>query len=395
MQSLFIALLLLFLFGALLRQDWIFYLAYVVAGVWLFSNWSVRRSLRFVDVRRSMLDKAFVGQKIPVTVEIVNHSRIPLPWLVLEERVPLDLRDIADYRIALSVGGRSTTTHTYTIIAKRRGYFTLGPLNVRSGDLFGFTEANWEEMTPRYVTVYPLIVPLGRLGLPSRIPIGGRASTQRLYEDPARLAGVRAYTPGDSQRRIHWKASAHAGALLIKKYQPAIGLNCMIAVDFARAPYGTRSTTATSEWAVSIAASIAAAVIESRQPVSLHCRGIDAASLPAATPPLALPARTGAAQLTAILSTLARLELSDDMTSLAEWITPRLAEQEWGTTVVVVTPQINDELLWALHLAMRRGATVLVLLCGEQADARAMQAKGERLGIEIHQTLWEKDIQAL
>jgi len=395
MQALFIALLLLFLFGALLRQDWIFYLAYVVTGVWLFSNWSVRRSLRFVDVKRSMLDRAFVGQKILVTVEITNRSRVPLPWMVLEERVPLDLRDIADYRMALSAGGRSAITHTYTVLAKRRGYFTLGPLNLRTGDLFGFAEANWEEIAPRYVTVYPLIFPLGRLGLPSRIPVGGRTSTQRLYEDPARLAGVRAYVAGDSQRRIHWKASAHANELLVKKYQPAIGLNCMIALDFVRPAYTRGNVTSVSEWAVSIVASIAAAVTESRQPVGLLCRGVDAASGDENAAPLPLPARTGQAQLTAILSTLARLELSDEDSSFAAWLTPLLAEQEWGTTVVVVTPQVSDELLWALHLAMRRGSTILLLLCGEQADARTMGAKAERLGIEYHQTLWEKDVQGL
>lgn len=395
MQALFVALLLLFLFGALLRQDWIFYLAYVVAGVWLFSNWSVRRSLRFVDIKRSMLDKAFVGQKIPVTVEIANRSRIPLPWMVLEERVPLDLRDIADYRMALSAGGRSTITHTYTVIAKRRGYFALGPLSLRAGDLFGFAEANWQEIAPRHVTVYPLIFPLGRIGLPSRIPVGGRTSTQRLYEDPARLAGVRAYVAGDSQRRIHWKASAHANELLVKKYQPAIGLNCVVALEFARPAYSRGNVASVSEWAVSMAASLAAAVTESRQPVGLFCRGIDAASEGAQAAPLHLPPRTGQAQLTAILSTLARLELSEDASSFAEWLTPLLAEQEWGTTVVVITPEASDELLWALHLALRRGSTILLLLCGEQADARAMRAKAERLGIEFHQTLWEKDLQIM
>lgn len=395
MQAIFIALLLLFLFGALLRQDWIFYLAYVVAGVWLFSNWSVRRSLRFVDIHRSMLDKAFVGQKIPITVEINNHSRIPLPWIVLEERAPLDLRDITDYRMVLSAGGRSTITHTYTVLAKRRGYFKLGPLSLRTGDLFGFAEANWEEMTPRYVTVYPLIFPLEKLGLPSRIPVGGRTSTQRLYEDPARLAGVRAYTAGDSLRRIHWKASAHANELLVKKYQPAIGLNCVLVVDFARPSYARGNVASVSEWAVSIVASLAAAVTESRQPAGLLCRGLDAASGNVRAVALPLPPRTGQAQLTAILGTLARLELSEDETAFANWLTPLLAEQEWGTTVVVVTPQVDDDLLWALHLTMRRGSTIVLLLCGEQPDARVMRAKAERLGIDFHQTLWEKDIQSI
>ncbi len=392
MQSVFIALLLLFLFGALLRQDWIFYLAYVVGGVWVFSNWSVRRSLRHVLVKRQMIDRAFVGATIPVRIDLHNQSRIPLPWLVLEERVPLDLKDLADYKVALAIGGHKTTVHEYTLIAKRRGYFALGPLALRSGDLFGFTEATWEETAPRYVTVYPLIFPLGRLGLPSRIPVGGRTTQRRLFEDPARMAGVREYAAGDSLRRIHWKASAHADTLLVKKYQPAIALNCMVALDFARPAYVSGNVASISEWAVSIAASIAAAVTESRQPVGLLCNGIDAASRPATAQPLALPPRTGQAQMMAILSTLARLELDDAPSDFAAWLTPRLAEMEWGTTVVVITPQVTEGLIWALHLVVRRGSSVLLLLCGEQVDARLMIARADRLGIQLHQTLWEKDL---
>lgn len=392
MNGIFFALLALFLFGALLRMDWVYYLAYVVAGVWIFSNWSVRRSLRHVQVTCVMLDKAFVGTQIDVRVVLENRSRVPLPWLVLEERVPLDLKDIAEYRVALSVAGNSTTIHSYTFAAKRRGYFSVGPLQLRSGDLFGFAEAAWEEMQPRYITVYPLILPLQRLGLPSRIPMGGRNTVQRLYEDPARLSGVRSYASGDSQRRIHWKATAHANTLLVKRFQPAIGLNCMVIVDFNREAYGTRNVVSNSEWAISVAASVAASVAGSRQPVGLLASGIDAA---AGTPPLALTPRTGQGQLTAILSTLARLNLQENAPPVANWLVPRLAELEWGTTVVMITPHVSEKLLLTLHQAVRRGSSIVLLLCGEQADAKMMMARADRLAIEMHHTLWERDLETL
>ena len=67
------------------------------------------------------------------------------------------------------------------------------------------------------------------------MPPGAPASPQRLFEDPARLSGVRAYAPGDSQRRIHWKASAHTDELLVKKFAPAIGLNVVVVLDMNRA----------------------------------------------------------------------------------------------------------------------------------------------------------------
>ena len=164
MSSIFWALLVLFLFGALLRMDWVYYLAYVVGGIWLFSTWAVRRSLARVRVTRRFLDRAFIGQQIAVAVTIENQSRLPLPWLKVDERVPLDIKDLAQYSIALSVGGRASVAHAYTLAAKRRGYFPLGPLSLRTGDLFGFAEARWEEAAPPHLTVYPLIVPLTAVG---------------------------------------------------------------------------------------------------------------------------------------------------------------------------------------------------------------------------------------
>lgn len=408
MPSIFWALLVLFLFGALLRMDWVYYLAYVVGGVWLFSTWAVRRSLARVRVTRVLLDRAFIGQQIGVSVKIENQSRIPLPWLKLDERVPLDIKDLAQYSVALSVGGRDRVDHKYTLAAKRRGYFPLGPLSLRTGDLFGFAEARWEEASPPHLTVYPLIVPLARLGLPSRLPIGALASTQRLYEDPARLSGVRAYAAGDSQRRIHWKASAHTGALLVKKFQPAIGLNVMIALDFDRASYGARHVVSGSEWAATIAASVAAAVAQQRQPVGLLCLATDAASN---GPAAALPPRAGQGQLMALLSTLARAQLREPPAdgqaganngasagaapAFSEWLTPQLAGQEWGTTIVAVTPHVTDDLLWVLHQAYRRGSSIMLLHSGDQADSRMLAPRASRLGIGYHLVLWDRDLEAL
>ena len=102
MHNLFWALLAIFLFGALLRMDWIYYLGYVVGGIYLYSHWSVRRSLKNLAVRRSFLDKAFVGQTIPVRLTLANESRLPAPWVQLQERTPLELRDLADYRLVVN-----------------------------------------------------------------------------------------------------------------------------------------------------------------------------------------------------------------------------------------------------------------------------------------------------
>ncbi len=392
MHSLFWALLILFVVGTVLRMDWIYYLAYVVGGVYIFSHLSVRRSLRNLTIKRTLLDKAFVGQQIQVRLELTNRSWLPAPWVVVEERTPLELRDISEYRVALSVSGRSTTVHSYTLACKQRGYYPLGPLSLRTGDLFGFSDAAWDEQTPPSITVYPRVVSLQELGLPSALPFGVMATPQKLYEDPARLSGVRVYASGDSQLRIHWKASAHANELLVKKFQPSIALNMMVLLDFHPDRYPTRYTVGVSEWAVVVAASMAAYAVSQRQPVGLLCNGRDVRYDAPAT---MLTPRSGQAQLMAILSALACVRLNSAAGDLADWLPAALARFEWGTVVALVAPQLDEATLWLLHQARRRGSTVIVLLCSDQSGFAPLRARAEKLGVGVYQTIWDKDLQTL
>ncbi|NJN84155.1 MAG: DUF58 domain-containing protein [Caldilineaceae bacterium] len=175
----------------------------------------------------------------------------------------------------LTVGSRAQADFRYDLYCKRRGYYAVGPMGLNTGDLFGFVEAGWQENEPIFVTVYPQVLALPDLGLPSRSPFGILPSRQRMFEDPNRLAGVRGYETGDSLRRIHWKASAHEDTLLVKKFQPAIALNVTIVLDLNRNAYPYASVIGASEWAISVAASIASHFIKRRQPIGMLCNGID------------------------------------------------------------------------------------------------------------------------
>ncbi|NIN74493.1 MAG: DUF58 domain-containing protein, partial [Xanthomonadales bacterium] len=93
---------------------------------------------------------------------------------------------------------------------------------MQTGDLLGIERRSVARAEPSYLTVYPRVVPLQKLGLPTRSPLVALPAGAHLFEDPARVMGVRDYQPGDSPRRIHWTATASAGRLLVKQYQPAI-----------------------------------------------------------------------------------------------------------------------------------------------------------------------------
>jgi uncharacterized protein (DUF58 family) len=392
MHNIFWALIVLFAVAAFLRMDWVYYLVYLVGGIWVFSHIWMRRSLGGVQLVREMPGRAFAGETVDARLHISNRSWLPLPWLQIQEAVPLDLKDQLDYRSVVSVGGHSTYDHPYRLACKKRGYYQVGPLNLRSSDIFGFVEARWDEANPATLIVYPQVVPLAHLGLPSRSPFGTLASRQRLLEDPARMAGVRAYTAGDSLRRIHWKASAHADELLVKKLQPSMAVPVMILLDLDRNSYPVRSLVGSSEWGITVAASVASALVAERQAVGLASNGLDALANVSAAP---IPQRTGQEQLMSILSLLARIQVQQADRLLADWLPQQTASLPWGTTIVLITPQLDESTLWVLHGAYRRGSRVLVLVCASQPDFRTYQAQGSRLGLEIHSTVWDSDLHRL
>src|SRR5919197_172342 len=111
----------------------------------------------------------------------------------------------------------------YRVLCSARGVHTFGPATVRTGDVFGLASQEMEVRDEEYLLVYPRIVSLDQLRLPAGNPFGDvPLRRQWLFEDPLRTVGVREYRPGDSPRRLHWKATARAPGqqLQVKLIEP-------------------------------------------------------------------------------------------------------------------------------------------------------------------------------
>lgn len=405
MFDLFFLLLLLFGFAVFLRMDWIYYVIYVVGGVWLISHWWTRRSLQNLTVSRRLPAKAFAGETVQSKIHFHNRSRLPIPWLRIHENIPIELRAVDQYRTVISIGGRSLARRTFELHCHRRGYYEVGPLTLYTGDLFGFAESSWKETTPSYLTVYPKIYSLAELGLPSQLPFGNVQSPQRLFQDPTRMAGVRPYASGDSMRHIHWRASAREDALLVKKYQPSMALNTTVVLDLDRSAYPYREEFSGSEWAVVLAASLASHVAEQRQEIGFLSNGLDPHSGAGA---MAIPCRNGRGHLMGILDVLARIQMRDPQKGgeglepaeespigLPRWLPGQVAQLGWGSTLLLVTPRLTEPLLWMLHSMYRRGLNVYVLVCTLQPHFKQTQQQASALGITAHQVVWESDLTSL
>jgi len=136
-----------------------------------------------------------------------------VPWLQLQEVLPQPLAFPPVHSQALSLWPRERVQFTYELDCRQRGYYPIGPLRLSSGNLLDAGGRAYAETGVSYLTVYPRVLSLEELGIPSRSPFGTIRRAGAIHRDQSRVAGVRQYRPGDSMRHINWKASAATGTL--------------------------------------------------------------------------------------------------------------------------------------------------------------------------------------
>ncbi len=101
--------------------------------------------------------------------------------------------------------------------AKRRGPGAIGPLVLTRPDPFGFATAEYSVGAIQPMLVTPRVTPLPG----SRFDVGsGEWSEPELQRATAPSADeliARPYQPGDSLRRVHWRATAKQDALMVRQ----------------------------------------------------------------------------------------------------------------------------------------------------------------------------------
>lgn len=416
-MNIFWLLLAMLLFVAfLLRVDFIFYILYVCAGVYAWSYWLTPYLLRGLQVQRAFTPRGFLGEETAVTLHITNPSRLPLAWLEVYESVPLALQTNKGVNEVVTIRGGGTAVFHYTIQGHRRGYYRLGPTRVSSGDLFGLVPEQNAYTPPQFFTVYPRLIPLRQLGLPSRLPFGTVASRQRLFEDPARPMGIRAYRSGDPMRQVNWKVSARQwsagdGRLLVKTLEPAISLETAVLLNLHRPDYAPQNRADRLEWAIEVAASLASALANQRQAVGLLTNGLDPLQsdgealfdaengrlllhppIPghATAPAAPIPPRNGRAHLMKLLERLARLEGNDD-TPFQSWLTTACTPLSWGVTLLIITPTGHEALCRQLHQLVRQGFNPVLMVIEPDYQFGKVRQRAQQLGFTAHSLLREAD----
>jgi uncharacterized protein (DUF58 family) len=156
---------------------------------------------------------------------------------------------------------------------RRRGFYTLGPTRLRTSDPFGIYTLTLHDQHSSSILVMPPQLSLTQLKLAVGGWAGDRHRRRGALEREISEAGVRNYLPGDSLRRIHWRASAHSDSLIVRRLDAATSDDWRIFVDLNAAVQAGAEQDSTWELAIVLAASLAMRGWKERRRVGLALVG--------------------------------------------------------------------------------------------------------------------------
>ncbi len=346
-------------------------LVYVTAGLsWLWA----RHALDGLHYSRKLSEtRAFRGDVLTVFFTLENRSWLPLAWVEIDEHVSDRVRALNVTRLPSDRLGTRLLRHTTPMRWKyriswsteleclERGDHQIGPVTIRSGDPFGFFTRQTTVHDIESFLVYPDVLPIPELDIPPDFPFGLTRVNHHLLTDPARVIGVRAYTPDDSTRHIHWKATARLQEPYVKVFEPTVDLQVGIFLNldtFER--YWEGMDFRRSESGIVAAASIAHHLIAERSIVGLAANAVVAGS----DQNLRIPPGRDVRQRTSILEGLARLQPMA-ISSFPRLLASAARDYPAGSTIIVIACIMTEPLEIAMQSAIERGHRVMLMRIGE------------------------------
>jgi uncharacterized protein (DUF58 family) len=348
-------------------------LVIIVLG-WVGRYWS-RHLFDRVTLRRKPAEtRVFIGEKVPLAVELTNRKPLPLPWyewrLGLSEHLAVDGERLGAAVVPGqkwlvrrgALGWYQRHDWTFTLAPNERGYHQVGTAIIRSGDLLGAYPRSIEDDQREHLVVFPRVFSMEDMGLPSERPFGERKGGNRVFEDPLRIAGLREYRPGDPLRRIDWKATARSGDLRSRVYEPSATQQLYLLVNIDTMEHAWEGYLRDElERIVSVSASLCVWAAGARYAVGLLANG----AFPDADRPIRLPPSRSRDQVSRLLEALAVIQPLT-MGDLAGAIQRESGKLPQGSTLVVVASLMPPPLAGVLARLHDEGHNVFVIATSDR-----------------------------
>ena len=270
----------------LLGQEDLLRVGVLLMSLPIITSLIARRSRYLLTSRREVVPARIqAGQSAQVAIHLENPGRVPTGFMLLEDHVPYILGSRPRY-VLDQLRPRQRRTMAYNVRSEIRGRYLVGPLHVRITDPFGFVELGRAFSTRSALVVTPAVVTLPRVPLSGDWSGTGDNRPRAFASAGTEDVTVREYRLGDDLRRIHWRSTARADELMVRREEQPHQSRATLLLDTRAIAHRGTGPASSFEFAVSATASIGSHLVEqgflvrllsddtSRSEATWHDRGV-------------------------------------------------------------------------------------------------------------------------
>jgi uncharacterized protein (DUF58 family) len=301
------------------------------------------------------------GQTFQIDASVENTSRWPRSFLNLQ--IKTGNRD-QERKVMIDLPSGASCSWQEQISYPRRGLYQVGPLVVEASDPFGIFRLRRTLDKGKQIIICP-----ETQELPNFQAESGPLRNRFMSQEAGAFSGIREYVPGDSLSRIHWRSTAHTGKLIVKEFEIDRSERIWVLPDLNRDFIAGSGEETTTEYIMTIAASIVKKYADRGRPVGMIAQN---------TAYHYYPARSGYLNMWRIMEALAVIKTDGRIPM------PRLVyktrEQLTGNSVaILITASPNDDIADSIIGAAKLGLRPIVILVdGSTFGGRGSPQKTQR-----------------
>jgi hypothetical protein len=265
----------------------------------------------------------------------------------------------------------------YSLRPSLRGVYDIGPLDVDYTDPFGLAIGRLSVGSTQSLYVVPLVVPLGESVSLAVSGEGSARQIQHLATGNDDDLMTREYRTGDALRRVHWRASARHGQLMVRQEEQRSYPEARLIIDTRADGYGGESAQLEPtdpgfdwfEWAITMIASVG---------VHLHRSGFLVQTLETGAKQIAPlgDANQGSGQDMEFLLSLAGVRLRESSPLVGDGNDER-AQSALGPVFAIVADPAPETLRWiSTQRRPYEAGVAFVIDTGKTAPLKTLQTAG-------------------
>ena len=333
-------------------------------GLWLLTFVWARQLAQGLRLQREQLYGWLqVGDWLEERFTLGNRSWAPAIWVSIE-----DSSNLPGYSASMGtgIGAHSERRWKKRTPCNRRGEYQLGPLVLRTGDIFGIYSVEiYYPQSDTFVVSPPVIHLPVDIQILSGSRIDETRSTRMRTEKSVSSYSAREYLPGDSFAKIHWMITAKMNEPHVREFENIHASDSWwILLDLDSRVQVGKGDQATDEHSIIVAASLADQGLRTGKSIGLLASGEEL---------VVHPAKHGFGQRGEILRSLSLIQRGTQ--NLSDLISLSQHYLRQNSNVIVITSSIQLDWLDKLHQFRNKGITPSVILVASDEEGHTDKLK--------------------